>query len=36
MIKVTKPTNQQLSENAEKMKAAQQKMKDLMANIKKK
>jgi hypothetical protein len=35
MIKVTKPTNQQLLENAEKMKAAQKKMKE-RANIKKK
>lgn len=36
MIKVTKPTNEQLSENAKKMNAAQQKMKERMDNIKKK
>lgn len=30
MITVTKPTQQQLSDNAEKMKAAQAKLKELM------
>lgn len=36
MIKVTKPTKKQLSENAEKMKAEQQKMKAVIENIKSK
>lgn len=35
MIKVTKPTNQQLSKNAEKMKAAQEKIKELFKERKK-